>query len=299
MPTRSSSPSIAGPCPRPRAAFTLVELLVVIAIIGILVGLLLPAVQAAREAARRCSCANNVTQIGLALHNHEFHLEAFPAGVSDAAGPIRNLEEGRHVGWIVRILPYLEQTALARNFVEEGGAYGAANRKVRAVRIQVLACPSSPRPQRSEPVEQGAAVVARSSYAGCHHDVESPIDTDNHGLLFLDSHIRFGDISDGSSNTLLLGEHLGGEPDLGWVSGTRSTLRNTSRLEQPAQAMGAGEAGAGETDPLFVGGFGSHHPGIVMIGLGDGATRVLSMNASPEVLHQLGHRADGEIPADQ
>ena len=66
---------------RLRAAFTLVELLVVIAIIGILVGLLLPAVQAAREAARRVSCMNNQTQLGLAIHHYEFSTEALPSGV--------------------------------------------------------------------------------------------------------------------------------------------------------------------------------------------------------------------------
>ena len=94
------------------SAFTLVELLVVIAIIGILVSLLLPAVQAAREAARRCNCANNVTQLGLAIHNHEFHMEHFPAGVTNPDGPIRSVEEGSHISWIVRILPYMEQQGL-------------------------------------------------------------------------------------------------------------------------------------------------------------------------------------------
>jgi len=287
------------PVERPPHGFTLVELLVVIAIIGVLVGLLLPAVQAAREAARRCSCANNVSQIGLALHNYEFHLEAFPAGVTDPAGPIRSVVEGQHLGWIARILPYLEQTALARNLSEAAGAYGEANRAVRAARIQVLACPSSPLPFRTDASSPDAVSIAHSGYAGCHHDTESPIDDDNHGLLFRNSRVRFGDIADGSSNTLLIGEHLGGESDLGWLSGTRSTLRNTSRLEQPGPGFDAAVAPAGEADPLLVGGFGSHHPGIVMIGLGDGATRVLARSVSPTLLHQLGHRSDGEIPVDQ
>src|SRR5881275_2054172 len=107
---------IAGHTRQKARAFTLVELLVVIAIIGILVALLLPAVQAAREAARRVSCVNNVTQLGLSLHNYEFHFESLPAGVTNPEGPIRNEPQGNHTSWIVKILPYMEQNALYRHF---------------------------------------------------------------------------------------------------------------------------------------------------------------------------------------
>src|SRR5262245_34504487 len=103
--------------------FTLVELLVVIAIIGVLVALLLPAVQAAREAARRVACVNNVTQLNLALHSHEFHYEALPAGVTNPDGPIRNEPQGVHVSWIVKILPYMEQNPIFRKFDQAAGAY--------------------------------------------------------------------------------------------------------------------------------------------------------------------------------
>ena len=89
--------------------FTLVELLVVIAIIGVLVALLLPAVQAAREAARRASCANNLTQIGLAVHNYEMAHGVYPPGTIDAAGPITNKPTGYHHNWIVQIMPYIEE----------------------------------------------------------------------------------------------------------------------------------------------------------------------------------------------
>jgi prepilin-type N-terminal cleavage/methylation domain-containing protein/prepilin-type processing-associated H-X9-DG protein len=289
--TRLSSSAAA---PRGPRGFTLVELLVVIAIIGVLVALLLPAVQAAREAARRTACLNNVTQLNLAIHNFEFHFESLPPGVTNADGPIRNEPKGTHVSWIVKILPYLEQNALAKNFDQAAGAYADANAPVRAAQISATQCPSSPVPNANE-----AATVARSSYAGCHHDAEAPIDKDNHGLLFLNSKVHYSDIFDGTSMTIMLSEALTSRDGLGWVSGTRATLRNTSVIEsggpylaQPA----ASPADASEkSGSLFVGGFGSYHPGGVNVGLADGSTRFISQNTDKQLLRQLGNRADGEI----
>jgi prepilin-type N-terminal cleavage/methylation domain-containing protein len=308
------------------AAFTLIELLVVIAIIATLIGLLLPAVQSAREAARRASCANNVQQLGLALHHYEFHREVFPAGVTDAAGPIKSRPEGKHVSWIVRILPYLEEKALAAHFKDADGAYAAGNAAVTATVIPVLLCPSSSAASTEElPDADGRGEnggqgdgdqgqprrVAVSHYAGCHHDVEAPIAADNHGMLFLNSAVRFKDIEDGSSRTLLIAEKVSPRrrpdrskrddserDDLGWASGTRSTLRNTSSLmgfwygSQEGAAIAAKAA-----DPLFVGGLGSFHQGqITVTGMADGAINQITPDIDPALLRQLGHRADGEIP---
>jgi prepilin-type N-terminal cleavage/methylation domain-containing protein/prepilin-type processing-associated H-X9-DG protein len=277
-----------------RSGFTLVELLVVIAIIGVLVALLLPAVQAAREAARRTSCLNNLSQLGLASHNYEFHFESLPPGVVNPDGPIRNEPKGIHVSWVVKLLPYLEQNVLASKFDESAGAYAPVNAQVRATRIGSLLCPSSPIPDSNE-----AATVARSSYVGCHHDAEAPIDAHNHGLLFLNSKVRYSEIYDGTSMTILLGEALTSSEGLGWVSGTRSTLRNTSKIERggpylPPQAGTA--ADASETSgSLTVGGFGSYHPGGINVSFADGSTRFLSQTTDATLLRQLGNRADGEI----
>lgn len=279
---------------RGHRGFTLVELLVVIAIIGILIALLLPAVQAAREAARRTACLNNVTQVGLALHNFEFHFESLPPGVTNADGPIRNEAKGTHVSWIVKVLPYLEQNALAQRFDQSAGAYADANAQVRAAQISALRCPSDPVPSTN-----AAGTVARSGYAGCHHDAEAPIVADNHGLLFLNSKVRYSEIFDGSSATILLGEALTSRDGLGWVSGTRATLRNTSVIEAGAAYLPSSTDKPGDENEksgsLFVGGFGSYHPGGVNIALADGSSRFLPQTVDKTVLRQLGNRADGEI----
>ena len=89
-------------------------------------------------------------------------------------------------------------------------------------------CPSDPNTERVE--------VGPSSYVGCHHDSESPIDQDNNGLLYLNSHVRYAEITDGSSTTILFGEAQIDTDTLGWVSGTRATLRNGSSLtSKPTQ----------------------------------------------------------------
>jgi len=228
------------------------------------------------------------------------------------------------VSWIVRILPYLEEKALARHFDDEAGAYAPGNAAVVATVIPTLICPSSSEtyfetwPAVGGPAEAGgegraqarARTVAISTYAGCHHDVEAPIAADNHGMLFLNSGVRFKDIEDGSSRTLLLSEKVSPlrrpfesnrRDDLGWASGTRATLRNTSRF---TSSQGAGRdpgvAQPQEVDPLIVGGFGSYHMGgLSVAAMADGGIRQFTDDIDPDLLRQLGHRADGEIPKSE
>lgn len=278
-----------------RRGFTLVELLVVIAIISILVSMLLPAVQATREVARRCSCQNNLIQLGLALHNYEFAHQALPPGVINPEGPIRSLPEGQHVGWIVQALPYLESNTIYEHFNQAAGAYDDENSEVRRLSLEVLKCPS-----QWEPLTDDNGEAVRSCYVGIHHNEESPIDDNNKGLLFLNSAVRYVDILDGSSRTLLLSEALTDPQEaLGWPSGTRATLRNTSAIETSRFSHSV-QAIAERTDkepaPTYVGGLSSAHPGIVVAAFADGSTRLLTDTLDPEVLRQIGARADGELP---
>ena len=271
-----------------RNAFTLVELLVVIAIIGILVGLLLPAVQAAREAARRMSCANNLVQIALATHHYEFNLEHLPPGVTQDQGPVRNeVNAGDQIGWMTQILPYIEQQSAYQKFDFDKSVYAPENAEVRALTIQTFQCPSSPhRFGFGEWPDVGT-----TDFAACYHDVEAPIDDDNHGVMFLNSDVRFSDITDGSSNTILLGEHLGDKVRLGWVSGSRATLRNTDKFEHlTPQEVEQRQLGA-----LEVGGFDSYHAGGGNFALADGAVIFLTHRIDVSLYQHLGNRADGEL----
>ena len=280
-------------------AFTLVELLVVIAIIGILVGLLLPAVQAAREAARRCSCSNNLSQLGLAVHHYEFNAEQLPSGVINPDGPIRDEAVGQHVSWIVSILPYIEQSNAYRKFDQAAGAYAAVNKPVRQESMPILTCPSH---YNSRSEREDRALVAVTNYAGCHHDSEAPIDADNNGVLFLNSRLRLSKVLDGMSQTILLGEMRDTADSLGWVSGTRSTLRNTSILNDTKSFDMSNAVNTPEPEEpegsLRVGGFGSYHTGGAQFVFADGSSRFISSSIDKETYRKLGNRADGELLGD-
>lgn len=198
--------------------FTLVELLVVIAIIAMLVTAMFPAVQAMRSTARRAQCKNQMLQLIMAAQNYEMAHEHFPAGVTDSAtGPIRNVAQGHHHGWIISLLPYLDESNVHRRIDFEAGVYDPANKEVRAYMIPNLNCPA----------DINSRTGAQSSYAACHHGQEAPIDSTNRGVFFLNSQIMIDDVRDGLSQTIFLGEKLIDVDDLGWMSGTRATLRNT------------------------------------------------------------------------
>ena len=289
--------------------FTLVELLVVIAIIGILIALLLPAVQAAREAARRMQCTNNLVQMGIALANYDAAHETLPPGVVNPEGPIRNIPSGYHMSWLVQVLPYIEEQVTFRYVDFSVGAYDKKNDPVAGTEISIFVCPSDPGRSHGRYGSEGRWPA---SYAGCHHDVEAPIDADNHGVFFLNSSIRSLDIPDGATHTIFVGEKQLDADDLGWMSGTRSTLRNTGTMvnmtpvvkdaggrfgyeEEASDAGQAGQESEAAGGDLAVGGYSSYHPGGANFLLGDGSVRFISETVDKSVYEQMGHRDDGKL----
>ncbi|MBU4399600.1 MAG: DUF1559 domain-containing protein [Planctomycetes bacterium] len=306
----------------PLHGFTLVELLVVITIIGIMLALTLPGVMASRESARRMACLNNLTQIGMALANYEAAQESLPSGTIDAEGPVRNIPQGYKMSWLVQILPYLDEKVLFDQIDFSVGAYNEKNARGRAINVPTFVCPSCgicritpPAPgsdgqwSSSNKSRAGAGTWTASNYAGCQNGVETPIDSDNDGVLFLNSKVRRDDATDGAAHTIFVGEKLIGLHDLGWMSGTRATLRNTGTA--PNQTPGDSSslpvaAKPADDDPeatqpeaewndLFVGGFGSCHPDVCNYLFGDGRTDSITNSIDPDVLRKLGDRAGGEL----
>ncbi len=293
----------------PRRGFTLIELLVVIAIIAVLIALLLPAVQQAREAARRTQCKNNLSQIGLALHNYLMTHQTLPPGTQNPTGPIISVEGGgHHMGWITQILPFLDQTAAANKIDFNQSVYAEQNRRVRKHFIPALMCTSDPAPTRGE------KEATPSSYCGIHNDYETQIDVKQNGVLFLNSSVRAMQVLDGLSNTLFVAETRIGtqsKSDLGWMSGTSATLRNpviwlnqstpdaapnyqTHALPERIGTEMANQQKATQP-PEFVGGFGSWHTGGYHTVIGDGSVRFISSNINSGVLRNMAHKSDGEL----
>jgi prepilin-type N-terminal cleavage/methylation domain-containing protein/prepilin-type processing-associated H-X9-DG protein len=271
--------------------FTLVELLVVIAIIGVLVAMTMPALMASREAGRRNLCAAHLSQLMLAMQAYENAFEVFPAGVVNPDGPIRNQPQGLHQSWTLHLLPYLDEQNAYDKIDFKESVYAPGNELVRAYWPRILVCPSEPND-----------VPGTSNYAGCHNDVEAPINTDNHSVLFLNSRISRNDVSDGLAHTLFLSEKRVFQGDLGWMSGTRATLRNTGlplnsqRDETPQLTEHSCVKDFGtEAEVLYVGGFASAHPNGANAGFGDASVQFISDDIDLALWHQFGNRADGSL----
>jgi prepilin-type N-terminal cleavage/methylation domain-containing protein len=294
-----------------RRAFTLIELLVVIAIISILIGMLLPAVQRAREAASRISCANNLKQIGLAMHMHHNDHDRLPPSrvyFTNVINPGTLVYEGGPT-WNVFILSYLEQDAFYRLWNVNATYYDQVP-AARQYNVKGFFCPSrrtsqdglsvfgdrppispSDFPQMPGGLSDYAAVVDPTGT-----DAPSAVGSGANGSFRLGTGLRFADFIDGQSNTLLIGEkHVAkGREGYGW---TDCSTYNGNYMTCSSRA--ASRAYTLTTNPLDTGWkFGSRHTGVVMFCFADGGVRPLAEYINPYTLELLGTRNDGQVIPD-
>lgn len=252
-----------------RFGFTLVELLVVIAIIGVLVGLLLPAVQAAREAARRMQCSNNLKQLGLGLLNYESTFKTFPAAYYVGAPNMPGLYNIQAMA--IGILPFIEQQNLANGYnsavtsANQYGPIGVANIAIISKVIPAFVCPSAPGAEgriydgalpagalpgqpiltwRAAPSDYSIPTGVRGQYA----NFPGGAGGDRHGVLRVTTFAapttcKIGEITDGTSNTFLLGERTGGRT---LYSGRTAVTSAALADVEKANGGGWGEALLGE-----------------------------------------------------
>lgn len=201
--------------------FTLIELLVVIAIIAVLISLLLPAVQQAREAARRSQCKNQMKQLGLALHHYLETHGVFPPGtVGNQVFSSLTLPVNR-IGWIPLLLPFLEQSALYNQMAPYMDGIGSISGSSPSTwpggktQLPFLKCPTDPNGNKTTGMGTAGSFSDRvfSNYAGCQGTEGTRISatgdataTKLDGMFFAMSKISLRDVTDGASNTLMVGE---------------------------------------------------------------------------------------------
>jgi prepilin-type N-terminal cleavage/methylation domain-containing protein len=305
--------------------FTLVELLVVIAIIGILVGLLLPAVQAAREAARRIQCTNNLKQMGLALHNYESAHRTFPPGfISRVTGPWPGggndpiPEAGP--GWSVfgMILPQLEQANLHSSIDFRLPITAPANQAARSTKVKEYQCPSDTwnEPVRVWPSSTGINDLASTSYIACLGGAD-PANAPRYtamyeeqpfnGMFHRNVAIRQSDITDGTSNTIGIGERASMFAPNGWagvipsaqtVFSPQIALKRgqvVGQTARPAITMATVHVRTGgpNTPTGSPGGFWSPHSGGCLFLLMDGSTHTIATTVDMGIYRAMAGRNDG------
>jgi prepilin-type N-terminal cleavage/methylation domain-containing protein/prepilin-type processing-associated H-X9-DG protein len=326
-----------------KSAFTLVELLVVIAIIGVLIGLLLPAVQSARESARRNACSNNVKQLALAVHKYAdnnasggdnkfpyavYHNDGAGGNVvysANAANDLNSMLWQDHVGWIVQVLPGLEETALYDTWVSVSNNFAGSTAStttwtdMRAatvsrndmhndVRMSVLYCPS----YTGTLVIDGTPVAGATNYASASKVSGTPPPatsttgltcyrgnygkgtnqnfqtTDGQGAFKWRTRHGFKDIADGTSTSILIAENAFG---VAWAPGPAPlTTANDS-----SNVAAINKAAMGFRGALSNVGLGSEHPNGANVAMIDGSTRFLTFDMSDTLWRNLMQVNDGNV----
>jgi prepilin-type N-terminal cleavage/methylation domain-containing protein/prepilin-type processing-associated H-X9-DG protein len=326
-----------------RRGFTLIELLVVIAIIAILIGLLLPAVQKVREAAARTQCSNNLKQLGLAVHNYQSSYGKMPYGMLRNQGGFPHPDQPdangrlRRFALMHQLLPFIEQDALRQRYQEmEGGSPNLWNNNSidqNGVQwgpgwyffkqtVKTLICPSNPNPQHlNEPSSGTGGQYALTSYYGAAGTRGYPRSATGRpslaqyrdGAFDQNRQYALESLSDGTSNTLMLGERHYFDPvfdsspivddrikDWGWVwFGAQGdaflgcSVKINFRLPADFDSRSGGEQQLLFEDRINA--YGSGHTGGANFSLCDGSVRFIRDGISPVTFLALGTRNGGEV----
>ncbi len=299
-----------------RRGFTLVELLVVIAIIGILVALLLPAVQSAREAARRMQCTNHLKQLALACHNYQTSFNSFPISISAWAEGSSPTPQRNGKGWIISILPQMEQQALydqfslgfVGEFASNQGIKNPACAPAMRAKLSFLNCPSEPSGRKTSTTQYQftGQEVTLTNYKGVIGDTRMGGSSSVHAGTTPDCHnttgcngtfyrnnyqdgISIDSFKDGTSNTLIIGEDVPAENNHstafysnGDYASCHAPLNYFPKPPTPDSWWN-------------VISFRSLHTGGANFALGDGSVRFLGDNINYPLYRALSTKAQGEV----
>jgi prepilin-type N-terminal cleavage/methylation domain-containing protein len=289
---------------RNRHGFTLIELLVVIAIIAILIALLLPAVQQAREAARRTQCRNNLKQIGLAVHNYHDIYNMIPPGWVgvDLVTGLPYTEGNNGWCWASKLLPQLDLGTVYNQIDFRLGVENAANLLPRKQILSVFRCPSNAIAELTWTITDGTndlAELALSNYPGVFgttdiHNCEgipAPFQCSSDGMFFHNSSIRFSNVSDGLSQTIMVGERkIRHNPD--W----HSTWTGVVPTGEETFESILGTTDHTPNNPAnHLDDFSSYHAGGAIFALADGSARFIGENIDLGVYQYLSTRSAGEV----
>ena len=313
---------------RIRSGFTLIELLVVIAIIAVLIALLLPAVQQAREAARQTQCKNNLKQLGLAFHNyHDTYLQFVPGSFDGTVN--------YPIGWVPRIFPFVEQgnrleamDALFPYFLMKQSPYRSNHQDdpLFTTPIPFLWCPSSELGAITAQLSTNSSYPHRNKQAALHYrGVGGSVDVDlqpgsatnrewtTSGVIYPLSNTTMGQITDGTSNTFLLGETSSSE---GWTAGVKNGFGGLMPWIWGFYNYGAGPPRVGflmidhkyiqfpigyrgsDFRPSATPFRSAHTGGGANFLLCDGSVRFLTNNTNLDLLTALATRANSEVIGD-
>lgn len=340
-----------------KQGFTLIELLVVIAIIAILIGLLLPAVQKVREAAARLRCTNNIKQIVLGLSNYHDNFSQFPSGGKNSSTQSNGFPNGYGLSWRFYLLPFLEQRSLnelVNTNVASPGWTGNTYVQTDSKAIPVLRCPSSPLPEWLTWANSGTTTnfsvnnnfwVTYAGIAGATNDgfvgsgyTESRISNgatgtgccgggpmSAGGVLPVNKSVKISEITDGTSNTMVVSEtsdflQQADGTKVSWSTGWHGWLIGTGFNGTPPGGTNLNDCrhfactsirykinqkkgwpNGGDCNIGVCPNFGNNlpinstHTGGVNAGFVDGTVRFLRENMSLLTLAQMATRDDGQV----